>query len=312
MYTVNRAYSSMALTFSPALPQRIMDRSQPGPGKTLPAALEMLEDGNARLNIIAPTAQEVAIMSMTGKTVLDRDENGVWTTVIEAGSGGIRPLMLQVDGVSVINDQLPIGYGSSRATNFIELPRNEGAGLLVRMENVPHGAVSQEIFWSETTQNWETCLVYTPAGYMSGTEKYPVLYIQHGLGENERCWTHQGKINLIMDNLLAAGKAKPCLIVMCNGMTPCSVNGVYNSHPELFEQFLINDCIPHIEKTYRVLTDRENRAMAGLSMGSMQTSLITMLHPDLFAYAGIFSGFLKKLKGLFRGPDEHLEMLNDK
>ncbi len=154
-------------------------------------------------------------------------------------------------------------------------------------------------------------MVYTPPGYHKSAEDYPVLYLQHGHGENETCWTYHGKINFIMDNLLAQGRAKPCLIVMNNGMVPTEADGSFASRPWLFEPLLLRDCIPFIEANYRCKTDRLSRAIAGLSMGSMQASCISLHHPELFAWVGIFSGFVKKLSQPDPSPNDHLAALED-
>ena len=137
----------------------------------------------------------------------------------------------------------------------------------------------------------KSCLVYTPAGYMKDdTQTYPVLYLQHGTGENEKCWVHQGRANFILDNLIAEGKMPPCVVVMNNGMVQREQEGLRVLETNAITRLLLEDCIPYIQSHYRVRTDKWSRAMAGLSMGSMQTSMVTLGHPDLFGYAGVFSG----------------------
>jgi len=312
MYRHNRALSSTAGAFSPQLDQsKAAGTAVFVDGVNIPTGCEVREDGSAVLRIHAPRASTVQLMSMTGPQTFTRREDGVWELEVEQGSGGFRPLMLMVDGTSVMSPLLPIGYGASRATNYLDLPRPGDAGALELCVDVPHGAVTQEIYWSGTTRNWESCLVYTPPGYQKSTEDYPVLYLQHGHGENERCWVYQGKINFILDNLISQGRAKPCIVVMNNGMVPCTIDGEFAARPALLPELLINDCIPFIENTYRCKTDRLHRAMAGLSMGSQQTSITVLDHPELFAWAGIFSGFLNKLPPIDPTPNTHMEALND-
>jgi len=310
MNKINPAQLGMALSFKEQLHLGANYGTGMGmPGGATPPGVEYLDDGRVRLNFYAPTAEKVALGGMTGETLLEKQDNGVWTLVLDDPRPGLSPLFFTVDGVSVINPMAPIGFGASRPGNMLEVPQ-EGVDFFY-CKDVPHGAVSQEFYFAETTGEWESCYVYTPPGYMNGTESYPVIYLQHGHGENERCWTTQGKVNFIMDNLIAEGKAKPCIIVMNNGMVQSDEPEGRRVRPHLLEDLLVRDCIPYIDRTYRTLTDRENRAMAGLSMGSMQTSIITLKHPELFAYAGVFSGFIHAIGWLGVDSDEHLEAMND-
>ena len=305
---VNSALTEMALAFSEQPPLggaagTVLFRE----GDLIPPGVEYLGEGKVRVNFLAPKAETVSIMGFTGETPMEKQPNGVWMTVLE-GRKGLSPLMFLVDGNMVLNPLAPIGFGASSPSNMMDVPE---AGVdFFYCKEVPHGSVTQEVYWSKTLGEWESCIVYTPPGYMREPKDYPVLYLQHGHGENERCWTYQGKINFIMDNLIAEGKAEPCIIVMNNGMVQTTEDGKRVVRSILLEQLLVNDCIPYIERTYRVKTDRESRAMAGLSMGSMQTSMITMRHPELFAWVGVFSGFVRALPGL-GGNDEHLQALDN-
>ena len=162
------------------------------------------------------------------------------------------------------------------------------------IKNVPHGLISQSWYYSNIRQEWRRCMVYTPAEYdKSPSKKYPVLYLQHGMGENETSWANQGKMNFIMDNLIAEGKAKPMIVVMDNG-----------------------NIIPHIESNYRTLTDRENRAMAGLSWGGLLTFNTTLNNLDKFAYIGGFSGAgsidLPNIDTTYNGAFKDRKAFNDK
>lgn len=307
---LNEALYSLALSHSPQMPV------DPKLGSLLsdaqlhiPKGVEVISDTHFRVNFHAPTANEVALRTFHGNLPLTKQENGVWTAELEIGQGGMRPLFFMVDGVSVLNPMAPIGFGASVATNMADLP--QAGEDFYYLKDVPHGAVSREYYRSSVTGRYESCMVYTPPGYMNGgTEQYPVLYLQHGHGENEQCWVYQGKVNFIMDNLLAQQKAQPCIIVMNNGMVQQHTDEGSRVEAMLLERLLVKDCIPFIEKTYRVKTDRQNRAMAGLSMGSMQTSMTTLTHPELFAWAGIFSGFVQPLPSIAEGR-EYLSALDD-
>ncbi len=307
---LNEALSSLALSHSPQMPV------DPRLGSLLseadihiPQGVEVISDTHFRVNFHAPTANEVALRTFTGKLPLERQENGVWTTELEIGQGGMRPLFFLVDGVSVLNPMAPIGFGASVATNIADLP--QAGEDFYYLKDVPHGAVSREYYRSSVTGRYESCLVYTPPGYMNGgAEQYPVLYLQHGHGENEQCWVYQGKVNFIMDNLIAQQKARPCIIVMNNGMVQQYTDEGRHVNALQLEHLLVKDCIPFIEKTYRVKTDRQNRAMAGLSMGSMQTSMTTLANPELFAWAGVFSGFVQPLPSIAK-EREYLSALDD-
>lgn len=204
---------------------------------------------------------------------------------------GFIPLDIQIDGCSVLLPKLPIGMGSNHPINFLEIPEED---QVIEPLDCPHGTVAMEFLDSKVTGKLERIFVYLPPCYEGTQDKYPVLYLQHGHGENETTWVYQGKMNFIFDNLIASGKAVPAIVVMCNGMeTYDRGDELYVGAVDLFEQFLITEVIPYIESKYRAVGDKAHRAMAGLSMGSLQTSIITIEHPDLFDYAGIFSGFVQ-------------------
>ena len=189
------------------------------------------------------------------------------------------------------------------------------------IKDVPHGSVRREYFFSEVTGEWESCIVYTPYAYETETDQeFPVLYLQHGHGENEVGWTASGKVNFILDNLIAEGKAVPMVIVMSNGMVQTvNENGERIVDFKLFEKQLLTDIIPYIEQKFRVGKTKEMRAMAGLSMGSLQTSITGFNHPEYFSSLGIFSGFVTDmiqgslLDQVDRGAsdNEHLKILDD-
>jgi len=167
---------------------------------------------------------------------------------------------------------------------MIEIPDDQLSFYLPK--DVPHGEVRQHFYYSKTTKTTRKCLVYTPPGYDKNVqEKYPVLYLQHGAGESELGWTMQGKVNFIMDNLIAEGKAKPFIIVMDNGYAPRpGAENQFNpgGNDNLFADLVTKELIPMIDAGYRTLSDQKNRAIAGLSMGAMQAVHIGFDHPELF------------------------------
>ena len=185
-------------------------------------------------------------------------------------------------------------YGSTRWESGIEIPAHDRAFYEER--NVPHGNVQQVLFWSKSTNQLRKAFVYTPAGYgdkKNQNVKYPVLYLQHGWGENEYAWHNQGHANLIMDNLIAEGKIKPFIIVMTYGMT----NEVSRQEPnrrqivaEQFEKVLVDELVPYVDANFRTIADKKHRAMAGLSMGGMETHAITLARPEVFGSYGLLSG----------------------
>lgn len=282
-------------------------------GDAVPPGIVLLGDGKIRLNFLAPTASKVgAMLRYRDPVEMEKQENGVWTAVVDGGDGGFCPILFQVDGVEVLNPLAPIGYGACHPLNYAEIPQ-EGVDFYL-CKDVPHGSVTQEYFYSQATGTMKSCMVYTPPGYEENKDqKYPVLYLQHGHGENEKCWIYQGHANFILDNLIAEGKAVPCVVVMNNGMVQKEQEGLRVLDTTMLERMLLEDCIPFIQSRYRVRTDKWSRAMAGLSMGSMQTSQVTLGNPDKFGYAGVFSGFVGAFKIGQVQPDlSYLEELDDK
>jgi len=322
-FKVNAALSETADAFDPQLPL-----GGPMQGNvSVPAGIELQNGGKAILRFNAPKAQSVIVHIGTSEgpvTPLAKGSDGVWsaTLTIEqlkaAGSAPYIPLFYEVDGTYALNPMSPIGWSHAHPINIIDFPAADidyylaGHGALA--QDVPHGTVVRDYYYSKTCGCMKSCLIYTPPGYNRGEgTNLPVLYLQHGYGENETSWVHLGKANWIMDNLLAEGKAKPMLIVMNNGMVQTeSENGTRTWDAMSIERLLLDDCIPHIEANYRVAADKWSRAMAGLSMGSMQTSVVTLSHPELFAYAGIFSGFLGMLGPLGANKNAHFKAFDDK
>ncbi len=265
---------------------------------------EYLEDGRVRVRLKAPGAKEVALDQFGAMHPLARVSDDMWEGDVNLGRG-FQYFFLKIDGCDVLSPYLPIGYGCCRPMNFLDVPvpgEDQWSGL----EGIPHGAVTRHYFPSSVTGKHEVCLVYTPPAF-DAAKRYPVLYLQHGYGENETGWIYQGRVGRIADRLLYEGRMAEMLIVMGNGMTS-GRDGGREQGRMLFPEVLLRDLIPFIEARYPVLQDKWHRAMAGLSMGSFQTSLTTLTHPDLFGYAGLFSGFLRSPREGF--PNKHLALLD--
>lgn len=251
-------------------------------------------EGYARFRIDAPTAKSVIVslgLGGRGGTVLRKDKDGVWTGTTEGPMDeGFHYYHLTIDGAIVNDPGTNNYYGSTRWESGIEIPAHDRD--FYALKNVPHGNVQQVIFNSPSTGEQKRAFVYTPAEYSANPKKkYPVLYLQHGWGEDETAWSNQGHANLIMDNLIAEGKCKPFIIVMTYGMTNNARFGTINSfNYKDFETVLVDELIPFIDSNFRTIPDKKHRAMAGLSMGGMETKNITLARPEVFDYYGLLSG----------------------
>lgn len=262
------------------------------PGQEYP---QVNSQGYARFRIIAPEAQSVVVSlglgGTRGGTPLAKADDGAWVgTTAGPMEEGFHYYHLTVDG-GVFNDPGTLNfYGSTRWESGIEIPAHDQD--FYALKDVPHGKVQQVLFPSKSTNTSRRAFVYTPPSYDSEKSKrYPVLYLQHGWGEDETAWTNQGHANLIMDNLIAEGKIKPFIIVMTYGMTnEVKRGGLRNFDITPFQTVLIDELIPYIDANFRTLADQPHRAMAGLSMGGMETKTITLARPDVFSYYGLLSG----------------------
>ena len=263
------------------------------------------DDGEPIVRLQFKNAVSVELEIGGEKMPFTEKEPGLWE-LSPALEPGFYYVILRVDGAEVLSSFLPIGYGYSHPSNFLEIGPAEP---FYANQDVPNGSLHHEYFISSVTGEKETCLVYTPPGYESSAEDYPVLYLQHGFGENETGWVWQGRVLQIADNLLAQKKAVPMIIVMADGMVKKYNGGDCELIFQQFPQYLIRDIIPMIEKKYRVKADRFHRAMAGLSMGSIQTSMTVFDNPELFGWAGLFSGFMRNFLGTERLEDDHLQKL---
>ena len=254
-------------------------------------------EGFARFRVEAPEAKSVIVslgLGGTGGTVLRKGADGVWMgTTNGPMDEGFHYYHLTIDG-GVVNDPGTHNYfGSCRWESGIEIPAHDKD--FYALKDVPHGKVQQVLFPSKVegsyTPGFRRAFVYTPPQYDASKKKYPVLYLQHGWGEDENAWSNQGHANLIMDNLIAEGKIQPFIIVMTYGMTNDFKFGTIGQFTaEEFEKVLVDELVPYIDANFRTKADKWNRAMAGLSMGGMETKLITLRRPEVFGSYGLLSG----------------------
>jgi enterochelin esterase-like enzyme len=281
------------------------------PAGTLPAPTNVLgaqyprvhDDNRVTFQFKAPDAQKVQV-ALAGRHEMTKGADGVWSVTTPPLVPGFHYYQLIVDGVSMNDPASHAFYGTSKDSSGIEVPE-KGVDYYSH-KDVPHGEVRIRPYLSKITGQWRRAFIYTPPDYETNPKaRYPVLYLQHGSGEDETGWTFQGRANLILDNLIAAKKAVPMIIVMDNGYAsrpgPAAPQAAgapgrgASAGTAAFEEVITRDLIPLIDATYRTLADREHRAMAGLSMGGNQTCQVTMRNLDKFAYIGAFSGTMNGL-----------------
>ena len=286
--------------------------------------------GYARFRIYAPNADSVRVslgLGGQGGTKLLKADSGYFIgTTAGPMDEGFHYYRVNVDGATFNDPGTGFFYGSQRWESGIEIPAKDQD--IYALKDVPHGNMQHIIFPSKSTNTQRAAVVYTPPGYEKGNTKYPVLYLQHGWGENETSWAVQGKTNLIMDNMIASGRIKPFIVVMTYGMTntgmpigrrptpPPAPAGTTTPPPAppagggmgapgrvatgitageitgvgAFQTVLLDELIPYIDAHFRTKADRDNRAMAGLSMGGFETHTITLAKPEVFGYWGLLSG----------------------
>ena len=250
---------------------------------------QILPDNRVVFRIKAPDAQKMQIDLMK-KYDMAKDTGGYWTLTTDPISEGFHYYSLLVDGVAVADPSSETFYGMNRNASGIEIPfPREGYYAL---KDVPHGDIRIKRYYSPVTNSWRRFFIYTPPGYdANSNEKYPVLYILHGGGEDERGWATQGKTDLILDNLIAEGKAKPMLVVMPDanpGAGGFSGDAIENSL-RMFEREMKQAIIPFVEKNYRTLNDANGRALAGLSLGGLHTLYTGFNNTNMFSFLGVFS-----------------------
>lgn len=252
--------------------------------------------GRASFMIEAPKAQEVLLDICGKKYPMKRDFNGKWHVTTDPLVVGFHYYFVNVDGLQAIDPASDAYYGCGRMAGGIDIPESPDVSAYYSYDmNVAHGQVRECVYHSGIEQGPRRCFVYTPAEYEANpTKRYPVLYLQHGMGEDERGWHQQGKMANILDNSIAAGRAVPMIVVMDNGNCSYSFGAkAGESRDEFgasFTPIMLTELIPYIDKTFRTLTDRENRAMAGLSWGGKETFDIALANLDKFAHIGTFSG----------------------
>jgi enterochelin esterase-like enzyme len=282
-------------------------------------------DRRVTFRVSAPEAQKVQVR-LGGAHDMTKGADGLWMVTIPPQVVGFHYYSIIIDGAVVADPATRTFFGSGWDNSGIEIPEPDTDAAYYSVKDVPHGQVSQRWYYSKVTGKWRRCYVYTPPDYESNSRaRYPVLYLLHGWGENEQGWNAQGHVDLILDNLIAGKKAKPMLVVMDNlnavrpgedaslyaargviarrsmadvapppGGRGAGAGGGRGGFPTnwggVFTEMMLTDLIPTVERTYRVAPGRENRAMAGLSMGGMQSFLTVLSNLDHFAYLGGFSG----------------------
>ena len=245
----------------------------------------ILPDHRVVFNIKAPEAKRVQI-DLGKKYDLVKDATGNWTTTTDSIGEGFHYYSLLIDGIAVADPASESFYGMGRMASGIEIPFK--GGEYYALKNVPHGEIIIKRYYSDVTKSWRNFYLYTPPGYnQNSNQKYPVLYILHGGGEDERGWAMQGKTDLILDNLIAGKKAKPMLVVMPDANMP--VAGFGEEGLKAFAQEMETVVIPFVDKNYRTETNAKGRALAGLSMGGINTLYTGLYHTNLFSYLGVFS-----------------------
>ncbi len=315
----------IGLVLLPLPPGRLALAQQPAPAQKAPAEdfkpassnqpgrqyPQVNSERRVRFRVVAPQAQSVRVPEWGGIT-LTKGEDGAWVGTTRPLDEGFHYYRINIDGADVPDPGSKFFYGASRWGSGIEVPAHDED--FYALKNVPHGQLRQALYFSKSTNTTRRCFVYTPPDYdKNTTARYPVLYLQHGAGEDETGWGNQGRANLILDNLIAAGKAKPFIIVMDNGGGNVFGGGARRGGPagrgapparggrgagrgrgmfdfSSFAKIMTEELIPFIDSNYRTLADQPHRAMAGLSMGGGQTRQITLANLDKFSHIGLFSG----------------------
>jgi enterochelin esterase-like enzyme len=313
-FSVKNRFASGAIPLLVLVPALALAQSTPIPAEilALPATSNVPgaqtpgihSDRRITFTLKAPDAAGVQVAGGDGlgpgPFPMTKGKDGTWSVTTPPSVPGFHYYWFVLDGVAVNDPASETYFGYGKETSGVEVP--EAGADYYAIQNVPHGEVRAKWYLSKITGEWRRAFVYTPPGYDErSTTRYPVLILQHGSGEDETGWTRQGRAQFILDNLIAAGKAQPMIVVMDRGYAlrpgapvPTGGPNAWSQNLHLaftsFEELVIRDLIPMIDATYRTIPDREHRAMAGLSMGGMQTLFIALQHLDLFAYIGSFSG----------------------
>jgi enterochelin esterase-like enzyme len=263
-------------------------------GKQYP---QVNSEGRVKFRVLAPKAQSVGV-SFRDSSPFTKGEDGAWTGYSRPLDEGFHYYTINIDGADVPDPNCHYYYGAGRWGSAVEVPAKDAD--FYALKNVPHGQLRELNYWAASGNTNRHAFVYTPPDYDKDTAKrYPVLYLQHGAGEDETGWGSQGHAGFIMDNLLAEGKTKPFIIAMEFGGNPFGGPRPTNAAAgpggrafnfSAFEKALLEDFIPFVDANFRTIPDQPHRAMAGLSMGGMQTRGITLAHLDKFSHIGVFSG----------------------
>lgn len=253
----------------------------------------IMPDNSVVFQVKAPNAQKLQI-DLGKKYDMVKDPSGVWTVRTEPIVPGFHYYFLIIDDVPVADPASQSFYGTGKMASAIDIPE-KGADFY-DVKDVPHGAISSKYYFSKVTNSWRHLFVYTPAGYdVNSNLKYPVVYVQHGGGEDETGWANQGKTDIIIDNLIAESKAKPMIMVIANGNVREGGGGYSSEGMAAFKKEMTQNIVPFVDGNYRTLTDPKNRAICGLSMGGGQSFYVGLESLDTFGSVGIFSS------GIFGG-----------
>lgn len=284
------------LVFSGNLQAQLVENTYPAVTNISQASCPCILDNlSVVFKVKAPQATKVQID--LGKLYdMTKDDQGTWTVTTDPQVPGFHYYSLVIDGVKVSDPASETFYGTGRMSSAIDIP--EKGVDFYEIKNVPHGTIGSKYYYSNVTKSWRRLYVYTPAGYENNAkEKYPVVYIQHGGGEDERGWTVQGKTDVILDNLIAEGKAKPMIVVIANGnvSTGKGQGGYSSAAMAAFKEEMTKNIVPFIDKNYRTLPNAKDRALCGLSMGGGQSFYTGLESLDYFSSVGVFSS------GIFGG-----------
>ena len=282
------------------------------PGNEFP---KVDKEHRAYFRVVAPDAHRVQVDICGKKYDMRRDQQGVWCAVTDPLVVGFHYYFINIGGMNVIDPATESFFGCNRQAGGIEIPEGPEGDYYRPQQGIAHGQVRSIYYYAKATEEWRHALVYTPAEYEKGKKRYPVLYLQHGMGEDETGWSKQGRMQHIMDNLIASGEAVPMIVVMESGDIKAPFKGGdnrqgFSQYGASFYKVMTNDLITTIDSKFRTLRDRDHRAMAGLSWGGHQTFDVVLSHMDLFAWMGAFSGAIFGLdvktayNGIFTRPDE--------
>ena len=281
------------------------ERRTPPPNTRSP---EIAADGQVTFRLLAPQAEAVAVQGQwpQGRVPLTKGSNGVWTATVGPVPAGVWEYSLTVDGLGMVDPGNPaVKPQREPRTSILHVPGNPP--LIHDFRDVPHGVVRSHDYRSKSVGRVRPLSVYTPPGYDQKTRtKYPVLFLQHGMGDNQATWTTHGKAHWIIDNLIAEKKCVPMIVVMMDGhaFVGDATPGGFGQNTALMERDLIEDVLPFVEANYRVKSGPEHRAICGLSMGGGHSLTIGLRHTDRFGYIGAFSAATPQPKDVAAALDD--------